>query len=182
MITCHDHEENQKTSEKVVGLVMGSQSDWETVKQSALTLETLRIGYEARIVSAHRTPERLYTYARHAQKQGLRVLIAAAGGAAHLPGMLAAMTCLPVLGIPIYSHALAGVDSLLSIVQMPTGVPVGTLAIGRSGAINAALLAAAILALNDKDISRALQEYRRRQTAEVSEIPEKVLPKDGNYR
>lgn len=154
-----------------VGIVMGSQSDWETMRHAALTLEKLGVPSEHRIVSAHRTPERLYAYARAARGRGLHVLIAGAGGAAHLPGMLAAMTPLPVFGVPVESKALKGLDSLLSIVQMPGGVPVGTLAIGRAGAINAALLAAAVLALSDPALAERLDRWRERQSAEVAEVP-----------
>jgi 5-(carboxyamino)imidazole ribonucleotide mutase len=154
-----------------VGLIMGSQSDWSTLRHAASTLETLGVPFEKRIISAHRTPERLVRYAGEARARGLEVIVAGAGGAAHLPGMVAAMTPLPVLGVPIESHALKGIDSLLSIVQMPGGVPVGTLAIGRAGAVNAALLAAAILALNDETIAAALAAWRARQTAAVAEVP-----------
>ena len=155
-----------------VGVVMGSVSDWEVLRHGARTLERLSIAYEARVVSAHRTPQRLYRYGEQAKERGIEVLIAAAGGAAHLPGMLAALTRVPVLGVPIPKSPLEGLDSLLSIVQMPAGVPVGTLAIGRSGAINAALLAAGILALNDPRVDRALEEYRQQQTAAVPEAPD----------
>jgi 5-(carboxyamino)imidazole ribonucleotide mutase len=155
-----------------VGLIMGSQSDWATLRHSAATLDELGIAHDDRIVSAHRTPERLVAYASGASERGLAVIIAAAGGAAHLPGMVASMTTLPVLGVPIRSQALQGLDSLLSIVQMPAGVPVGTLAIGRAGAVNAALLAAAILALHDPPLAGALSTWRARQTAAVAERPE----------
>jgi 5-(carboxyamino)imidazole ribonucleotide mutase len=148
---------------------MGSRSDWDTMRHAAETLSRLGVAHECRVVSAHRTPGRLYDYARTARERGLRVLIAGAGGAAHLPGMAASMTPLPVLGVPVESHALKGMDSLLSIVQMPGGVPVGTLAIGKAGAINAALLAAAILALNDPALARRLDEWRAAQTAGVPE-------------
>ena len=144
-----------------VGIIMGSQSDWDTMRHAAETLERLAIVHEARIVSAHRTPKRLVAYAEGARDRGLKVIIAGAGGAAHLPGMVASMTSLPVLGVPIESAALKGMDSLLSIVQMPGGIPVGTLAIGKAGAINAALLAAAILALGDKNVAAALDRWRR---------------------
>lgn len=154
-----------------VGIVMGSQSDWETLRHAAETLERLGIAYESRIVSAHRTPKRLYAYAEAARDRGLKVIIAGAGGAAHLPGMTAALTPLPVLGVPVESKALSGLDSLLSIVQMPGGVPVGTLAIGKAGAINAALLAAAVLALGDAKIAAALDRFRAAQTAAVEERP-----------
>jgi 5-(carboxyamino)imidazole ribonucleotide mutase len=155
-----------------VGIIMGSTSDWETMRHAAETLERLGIAHERRVVSAHRTPDRLVGYATAARERGLKVIIAGAGGAAHLPGMVAAMTPLPVLGVPIESHALKGMDSLLSIVQMPGGVPVGTLAIGRAGAINAALLAAAILALADPALAAALDTWRRAQTASVPERPD----------
>ncbi len=156
----------------VVGLIMGSQSDWETMRHAARTLDELEIAYEARIVSAHRTPDRLYEYAAAAQGRGLKVIIAGAGGAAHLPGMTAAMTTLPVLGVPVESRALKGQDSLLSIVQMPAGVPVGTLAIGRAGATNAALLAASVLSLGDGALADRLAAWRQRQTAAVADRPE----------
>jgi 5-(carboxyamino)imidazole ribonucleotide mutase len=151
---------------------MGSQSDWETMRHGAELLTTLGVAHEARIVSAHRTPTRLYDYARTARERGLKVIIAGAGGAAHLPGMVASMTPLPVLGVPIESKALGGLDSLLSIVQMPGGVPVGTLAIGAAGAKNAALLAASILALGDAKLRKALDDWRADQTAAVAERPE----------
>ncbi len=155
-----------------VGICMGSQSDWETMCHAASTLEALGIAHEVRIVSAHRTPERLYAYARSARERGLKVIIAGAGGAAHLPGMLAALTPLPVFGVPVESRALKGLDSLLAIVQMPGGIPVGTLAIGKAGAINAALLAAAVLALGDETIAAALDAWRARQTAAVADRPQ----------
>jgi 5-(carboxyamino)imidazole ribonucleotide mutase len=151
---------------------MGSQSDWLTLRHAAETLAALEVPHETRIVSAHRTPDRLADYAKTARGRGLRVIIAGAGGAAHLPGMAASMTPLPVLGVPVESHALKGMDSLLSIVQMPGGVPVGTLAIGRAGAINAALLAAAILALGDPALARRLDEWRTAQTAGVPDSVE----------
>lgn len=150
---------------------MGSQSDWPHMRFAAETLDALKIDYETRIVSAHRTPDRLYEFARSARDYGFKVIIASAGGAAHLPGMVAAMTPLPVLGVPAETHALGGEDSLLSIVQMPAGIPVGTLAIGRAGAINASLLAASILALGDDEIATALDEYRLNQTQAVPEYP-----------
>ncbi|MDJ0948921.1 MAG: 5-(carboxyamino)imidazole ribonucleotide mutase [Alphaproteobacteria bacterium] len=155
-----------------VGIVMGSQSDWQTMAEAAATLEKLGVPFETRIVSAHRTPERLYAYAREARGRGLKVIIAGAGGAAHLPGMTASMTPLPVLGVPIESKALKGLDSLLSIVQMPAGVPVGTLAIGQAGAVNAALLAAGILALSDPSVAQALDDWRAAQTAAVGDEPQ----------
>ena len=155
----------------LVGLIMGSQSDWATMKHAADTLEALGVPFEARIVSAHRTPRRMAAYAGGAQKRGLKVIIAGAGSAAHLPGMTAAMTALPVLGVPVESAALKGMDSLLSIVQMPAGIPVGTLAIGRSGAINAALLAASIVGLGNIKISSALAAWRAKQTDAVALAP-----------
>lgn len=151
---------------------MGSQSDWETLKHCADTLGALKVGFETAVVSAHRTPDRLFEYAQSAADRGLRVIIAGAGGAAHLPGMVAAKTALPVFGVPVRSAALGGVDSLLSIVQMPAGVPVGTLAIGRAGAINAALLAAAVLALDDDGVRQQLERFRQNQTARVMEQPD----------
>ena len=151
---------------------MGSQSDWETMQHAAGTLDRLQIAYETRIVSAHRTPERLYDYGRNARSRGLRVIIAGAGGAAHLPGMIAALTPLPVLGVPIESRALKGIDSLLSIVQMPAGVPVATFAIGQSGAVNAALFAAAILGLSDAAVAKALDGWRQAQTQAVADRPD----------
>ena len=156
----------------LVGIIMGSRSDWETMRQAAELLDALGVAYETRIVSAHRTPERLYDYARSAAARGLKVIIAGAGGAAHLPGMAASMTRLPVLGVPVESKALNGLDSLLSIVQMPAGIPVGTLAIGQPGAANAGLLAAAILANGDEALAARLDEWRARQTAGVAETPE----------
>ncbi|MDH3293151.1 MAG: 5-(carboxyamino)imidazole ribonucleotide mutase [Acidimicrobiia bacterium] len=154
-----------------VAIIMGSQSDWETMGHAADTLEALAVAYEARIVSAHRTPDRLYHFARQARDAGFKVIIAGAGGAAHLPGMTAAMSPLPVFGVPVQSRALSGQDSLLSIVQMPAGIPVGTLAIGRAGAVNAALLAAAVLALSDDDLAARLDAYRAEQTAGIAEFP-----------
>ena len=156
----------------LVGVIMGSRSDWETLEHSAHTLETLAIPYETRVVSAHRTPDLLFEYAASAAGRGLEVIIAGAGGAAHLPGMTASKTSLPVLGVPVKSRALHGVDSLLSIMQMPAGVPVGTLAIGEAGAVNAALLAAAILGNKHADIRQRLEEYRRRQTEAVLAAPD----------
>ena len=154
-----------------VAVVMGSQSDWATMRHAADVLERLAVPHVVRIVSAHRTPERLYAFAKGAREAGLQVLIAGAGGAAHLPGMIASLTTLPVLGVPVESRALSGLDSLLSIVQMPGGVPVGTLAVGRAGAVNAALLAASILALKDEELATRLAAWRERQTAEVAEAP-----------
>lgn len=159
-----------------VAILMGSQSDWATMRHAAAVLDALQVRHVDRIVSAHRTPERLFAFARGAKEAGFKVIIAGAGGAAHLPGMVASLTTLPVLGVPVESHALRGVDSLHSIVQMPGGVPVGTLAIGRAGAINAGLLAAAILALADPALDRALGEWRARQTADVAETPEPLAP------
>jgi 5-(carboxyamino)imidazole ribonucleotide mutase len=155
----------------LVGIIMGSRSDWETMRHAAETLDKLGIPHETRVVSAHRTPQRLYDYAQGAAGRGLRVIIAGAGGAAHLPGMAAAMTRLPVLGVPVESHALKGMDSLLSIVQMPAGIPVGTLAIGRAGAVNAALLAAAMLATTDAALAARLDAFRAAQTESVAETP-----------
>lgn len=155
-----------------VGIIMGSQSDWETMRHAAEMLDALEVGYETKIVSAHRTPERLYDYARNAAGRGLKVIVAGAGGAAHLPGMTASMTRLPVLGVPVESKALSGMDSLLSIVQMPAGIPVGTLAIGKAGATNAGLLAASILATTDQALAHRLETWRQRQTDSISERPE----------
>lgn len=154
-----------------VAIVMGSQSDWPTMRRAAETLDALKIEYEARIVSAHRTPDRMYDFARAAKDDGFKVIIAGAGGAAHLPGMIAALTTLPVFGVPVKSRAMSGQDSLLSIVQMPGGIPVGTLAIGESGAINAALLAASVLALSDEEIDASLTEFRANQTASIPQFP-----------
>lgn len=155
-----------------VGVVMGSKSDWETMRHASETLTLLGISHESRVVSAHRTPDRLFRYATEAEGRGLEILIAGAGGAAHLPGMLAAITILPVLGVPVESRVLRGVDSLLSIVQMPKGIPVGTLAIGPAGAANAALLAAAVLARHDPAVRESLAKFRREQTEGVAEEPE----------
>ncbi len=155
-----------------VAIIMGSRSDWQTMRHAAEVLDELGVAYDAKVVSAHRTPDRLYKFATGAKAQGYKVIVAGAGGAAHLPGMTAAMTTLPVFGVPVESHALKGQDSLLSIVQMPKGVPVGTLAIGPAGAANAALLAAAVLALNDKDLDERLTAWRKRQTDAVSEAPD----------
>jgi 5-(carboxyamino)imidazole ribonucleotide mutase len=151
----------------VVGVVMGSRSDWETLRHAAELLGSLRVTHEARVVSAHRTPDRLFEYAESARGRGLRAIVAGAGGAAHLPGMLAAKTTLPVLGVPVQSQALSGLDSLLSIVQMPAGIPVATFAIGRAGAVNAALFAAAIVAAEDAAVAGALERHRSEQTAAV---------------
>ncbi|NRG17342.1 5-(carboxyamino)imidazole ribonucleotide mutase [Rhizobiales bacterium] len=154
-----------------VAIIMGSQSDWATMKHAADILDALKIPYDARIVSAHRTPDRLYDFAKSAKGEGFKVIIAGAGGAAHLPGMTAAMTPLPVFGVPVESRTLKGEDSLLSIVQMPAGIPVGTLAIGKAGAANAALLAAAVLALQDEDLGKRLESWRARQSESVAEKP-----------
>ena len=158
--------------EIMVGIIMGSRSDWDTMRHAAGMLDELKISHEQRVVSAHRTPQRLYEYAGGAAARGLRIIIAGAGGAAHLPGMAASMTRLPVLGVPVESKALNGIDSLLSIVQMPAGVPVGTLAIGKAGAINAGLLAAAILALSDAALAGRLEAWRAAQTETVGDDPE----------
>jgi 5-(carboxyamino)imidazole ribonucleotide mutase len=159
-------------ADPLVGIIMGSTSDWDTMRHAAETLESLEVAHETRVVSAHRTPRRLYEYAHSAKSRGLKAIIAGAGGAAHLPGMAASMTELPVLGVPIESKALQGMDSLLSIVQMPAGIPVGTLAIGKAGAVNAALLAAAMLANHDEALAGRLAEWRTRQTDMVPERPE----------
>jgi 5-(carboxyamino)imidazole ribonucleotide mutase len=156
---------------KPVAIIMGSQSDWATMRHAAETLEGLGVGHDSLIVSAHRTPDRLYDFAKGAREAGYRVIIAGAGGAAHLPGMTAALTSLPVFGVPVESKALSGQDSLLSIVQMPAGIPVGTLAIGRAGAVNAALLAAAVLGLQDAGLTERLEAFRARQTQAVAERP-----------
>ncbi|HEX5195881.1 MAG TPA: 5-(carboxyamino)imidazole ribonucleotide mutase [Gaiellales bacterium] len=156
----------------LVGVIMGSRSDWETMRHAVETLEQLEVPHEHRVVSAHRTPDLLFEYAATARERGLKVLIAGAGGAAHLPGMAASKTSLPVLGVPVQSKALSGIDSLLSIAQMPAGIPVGTLAIGRSGAINAALLAAAILSTSDANVAAALEQFRAEQTADVLANPD----------
>ena len=155
-----------------IGIIIGSRSDWETMQHAAETLDKLGVAHEVKIVSAHRTPKRLYEYAESARGRGLKAIIAGAGGAAHLPGMTASMTALPVLGVPVESQALSGLDSLLSIVQMPAGIPVGTLAIGKAGAINAALLAAAMLANDDEALAKRLDDWRTRQTDSVGESPE----------
>ena len=159
-------------SAPLIGIIMGSRSDWETMREASATLPALEIPHECKVVSAHRTPERLYAYAKGAADRGLQCIIAGAGGAAHLPGMAASMTRLPVLGVPVQSKALDGMDSLLSIVQMPAGIPVGTLAIGKAGATNAALLAAAMLANNDTALASRLDAWRAAQTASVAETPE----------
>jgi 5-(carboxyamino)imidazole ribonucleotide mutase len=156
---------------KSVAIIMGSQSDWRTMKHAAATLDALGVSYRTRIVSAHRTPDRLFAFAKGAKDKGFKVIIAGAGGAAHLPGMTAALTLLPVFGVPVHTNALSGQDSLYSIVQMPPGVPVGTLAIGDAGAINAALLAASVLALGDAALAKRLEAWRARQTEAVAEAP-----------
>ena len=164
---------NQASAPPVrIGVVMGSRSDWDTLQHAAETLQSLAIAHEVRVVSAHRTPDLLFDYAAQAQTRGLRAIIAGAGGAAHLPGMLAAKTRVPVLGVPVQSHALNGMDSLLSIVQMPAGIPVATFAIGRAGAVNAALFAAALLAADDAEVARRLDDYRRTQTESVLAKPD----------
>lgn len=159
-------------NEPLVGIIMGSKSDWETMRHAADTLNELGVPHEAKVVSAHRTPKRLYDYAHSARDRGLKVIIAGAGGAAHLPGMASSMTTLPVLGVPVETQSLKGMDSLLSIVQMPAGVPVGTLAIGKAGAVNAGLLAAAILAVGDTQLAARLERFREEQTGSVAETPE----------
>lgn len=156
----------------VVGIIMGSQSDWETMRHAASTLDELGVPYETRIVSAHRTPRRMLSYAESARERGLKAIVAGAGGAAHLPGMTASLTTLPVFGVPVESQALKGMDSLLSIVQMPAGIPVGTLAIGKAGAINAALLAASVVALNDATVLRTLERWRKARTDAVADHPD----------
>ena len=162
---------SKKSAPPPIAIIMGSQSDWDTMKHAALTLDELGVAYDARVVSAHRTPERLYAFAKTAHKKGFKVIIAGAGGAAHLPGMTTSMTILPVLGVPVDTKSLEGVDSLLSIVQMPGGVPVGTLAIGKAGAINAGLLAASILALSDAALAKRLKKWREKLTASVVKKP-----------
>ena len=156
----------------LVGIIMGSKSDWETMRHAAETLDRLAVPHETKVVSAHRTPQRLYDYAHSARERGLRVIVAGAGGSAHLPGMAASMTSLPVLGVPVETRSLKGMDSLLSIVQMPAGVPVGTLAIGQAGAVNAGLLAASILATSDDALAGRLDAFRAKQTASVADSPE----------
>ena len=163
----------------LVGIIMGSRSDWPTLEHAAQTLDRLGVDHEVSVVSAHRTPDRLFEYASTAANRGLKVIIAGAGGAAHLPGMCASKTALPVLGVPVESHALKGMDSLLSIVQMPAGVPVATFAIGRSGAVNAALFAAAIIATEDAGVRKALEEFRSKQTAEVLAATDPRVASDG---
>ena len=163
---------NDRATRALIGVVMGSRSDWDTMQHAALTLERLNITHEVRVVSAHRTPDLLFDYARSAQDRGVRAIIAGAGGAAHLPGMLAAKTRVPILGVPVRSQALSGMDSLLSIVQMPAGVPVATFAIGNAGAINAALFAAALIAADDADVAARLEAWRADQTAQVLAQPD----------
>ncbi len=163
--------ETARTDQPLVGIIMGSQSDWETMRHAAQVLADLGVPYETRIVSAHRTPRRLFDYAAQAKGRGLKVIVAGAGGAAHLPGMAAALTPLPVLGVPVESRTMKGIDSLYSIVQMPGGVPVGTLAIGKAGATNAGLLAAAVLALSDDGLAARLDAWRARQTESVAAAP-----------
>ena len=167
----------QKNNSEKVGVIMGSQSDWDTMKNTVKILEQFSIPYELNIVSAHRTPDRLYAYAKAAKNKGIKVIIAGAGGAAHLPGMVASLTSIPVLGVPILSKALSGMDSLLSIVQMPAGIPVGALAIGDAGAINAGIMAAQILSLNDKSLDRKVKNYRTKQTNAVLDKPVIALEK-----
>ncbi|MFN3635029.1 MAG: 5-(carboxyamino)imidazole ribonucleotide mutase [Rhizobium rhizophilum] len=159
-----------------VAIIMGSQSDWETMKNAADTLDALGVSYEARIVSAHRTPDRMVAFAKGARDEGFKVIIAGAGGAAHLPGMVASLTTLPVFGVPVQSKSMSGLDSLYSIVQMPAGIPVGTLAIGRAGAVNAGLLAARVLAVFDDELAERLDEWVERQTASVAEYPVDEAP------
>jgi 5-(carboxyamino)imidazole ribonucleotide mutase len=159
-----------------VAIIMGSQSDWETMKNAADTLDALGVSYEARIVSAHRTPDRMYAFAKGARDEGFKVVIAGAGGAAHLPGMVASLTTLPVFGVPVQSKSMSGLDSLYSIVQMPAGIPVGTLAIGRAGAVNAALLAARVLGVYDDELADRLDDWVERQTASVAEYPVDEAP------
>ena len=166
----------QSSKQPLVGIIMGSQSDWATMRHAAEMLEQLGVPHEAKIVSAHRTPDRMVAYAKSAKARGLQVIVAGAGGAAHLPGMVAAMTTLPVLGVPVESKSLSGLDSLLSIVQMPGGVPVGTLAIGVPGAKNAGILAAAIVALGDAAVAEKLEAFRRAQTDAVTESPVDTTP------
>lgn len=167
----------KKSAKPLIGLVMGSQSDWETMQNAAKVLTDFGVAFETKIVSAHRTPERLVTYALSARQQGLQVIIAGAGGAAHLPGMLAAITTLPILGVPVQSRTLDGLDSLLSIAQMPAGIPVGTLAIGNAGATNAGLMAVSILALRDEKLAQKLLAFRAKQTASVAQKPSKAKKK-----
>lgn len=162
---------DQMTKSPLVSIIMGSQSDWPTMRHAASALDSLGLAYETRIVSAHRTPERLYEFAKGAKDNGLKVIIAGAGGAAHLPGMTAAMTILPVFGVPIQSKAMSGLDSLYSIVQMPAGIPVGTLAIGKAGAVNAALMAASVIALEDEALGARLEDFRKNQTEAVAKFP-----------
>jgi 5-(carboxyamino)imidazole ribonucleotide mutase len=162
---------SKKTNSPLVGIIMGSQSDWETMQEASLILEKLEIPFESKIVSAHRTPDRMIDYAKTAEQRGIQVIIAGAGGAAHLPGMVASMTILPVFGVPVQSDALKGMDSLLSIVQMPGGVPVGTLAIGKAGAKNAGILAASVIALGDEKVRKNLKKLKQEQTKAVGDEP-----------
>ena len=162
---------SKKNNSPLVGIIMGSQSDWETMQEASHILEKLEIPFESKIVSAHRTPDRMVDYAKQAEERGIQVIIAGAGGAAHLPGMVASMTILPVFGVPVQSEALKGMDSLLSIVQMPGGVPVGTLAIGKAGAKNAGILAASVIALGDEKIRKNLKKLKQEQTDKVGEEP-----------
>jgi len=171
-----------RTSKPLIGIIMGSRSDWPTLKIAADAMDELGIAYETRIVSAHRTPDRLYAYAKSAKSRGLKAIIAGAGGAAHLPGMTASMTVLPVLGVPVESRALKGLDSLLSIAQMPGGIPVATFAIGEAGAKNAGLFAASLLALGDAQLSKRLEAWRARQTRSVARHPEEGKRKKSNRR
>lgn len=170
------------TPQPLVGIIMGSQSDWTTMENAANVLDSFGVPYESAVVSAHRTPRRLFEYATSAAERGLKVIIAGAGGAAHLPGMTASLTPLPVLGVPVISRSLDGLDSLLSIVQMPAGVPVGTLAVGNAGAINAALLATSVLALQDKALAKAFAQWREVQTASVAMEPEKPAKKTAKKK
>jgi 5-(carboxyamino)imidazole ribonucleotide mutase len=181
-LSCASGAFQEMAAKKPVAIIMGSQSDWEIMRFAAAALGELGIAHEALIVSAHRTPDRLYKFAKSAKKQGFKVVIAGAGGAAHLPGMTASLTTLPVLGVPMKTSALEGKDSLLSILQMPAGIPVGTLAIGKPGAINAALLAASILALSDAKIAKRLDDFRKRQTASIGQRPQDTKPKKRSKR
>ena len=181
-ISAHPSPQQSGNGIVLVGIIMGSTSDWETMEHAANTLETLGVPYETRVVSAHRTPDLLFKYADSAEKRGIEVIIAGAGGAAHLPGMAASKTVLPVLGVPVESKALKGLDSLLSIAQMPGGIPVGTLAIGKAGAINSALLAAAILGTKYSHIREALRAFREQQTGDVLATPDPSIPRLSKRR